>query len=81
MDAGSDCRQPRGRYSFQQTLDMRSLPIIVLLVMLLVAPQRLLFCAELTSTPLTQQGDLAAQMVEGIDRFLSRELKESITER
>ncbi len=60
---------------------MRPLPIIVLFVWLWVVPRSNLLCVELTSAPLAQQGDLAAQMVEGIDRFLSRELQESITER
>lgn len=31
--------------------------------------------------PLTMEGDLSAQMVEGIDRFLMREIKNSVTSR
>jgi len=33
------------------------------------------------SKPLTLQGDLSAQMVAGISRFLDREIERSVTER
>jgi dienelactone hydrolase len=33
------------------------------------------------AAPLTATGDLSAQMVEGIDRFLMRQIEESVTER
>src|ERR1041385_8952398 len=33
------------------------------------------------TAPLLMQGDLSAQMVEGIDRFLMRQIDESVTER
>jgi dienelactone hydrolase len=54
----------------------RSLPFLVCVSALAVR------AAELPGTaPLLMQGDLSAQMVEGIDRFLMRQIDQSVTDR
>src|ERR1051325_6449630 len=64
---------------------MKPLPIHMTLSVLLLAGCRISAAEDaqlLTGTqPLTVEGDLSAQMVAGIDTFLSRETSHSVTER
>ena len=65
-------------------MNIRVLPVIALFVMWLTVSECLAADppAQLPGTqPLTMEGDIAAQMVEGVDRFLLRELELSIGRR
>jgi dienelactone hydrolase len=54
----------------------------LLLSLLVLLPTAALHAEPLPGTkPLTRDGDLAAQMVEGIDKYLMRELEASVTKR
>ena len=61
---------------------MRSLFTITCSIVLLATLQTQAADSKLAGTaPLTTQGDLSAQMIGGIDRFLMRQIEESINSR